>query len=448
MRRLLLLVLLASAAAAQPPDGLAGRWSGAAIYDGTTPRLFDLEFAVDGDRLETVLTMTYNGHERFGYDFTFAAEGPLDGVLTSGLFGEMRLLVDLDEGTLRGTVTADDGAASPVFLQRILDYDLPTYTLAEVSFVAGADTLAGALILPDAPPPYPAAVIVPGRGFGQTRGAGAAWGTMLARNGIAALVFDARGTGASTGDDSLTTGAQRVEDLSAALDLLRARPEVRPDAVGVLSNSAGGWVTPLALAGRDDVAFWVSLVGPAESLADQQGHTTTGLMRRSDQTFSEADYQAAFDFQSALVRLAWRDAPWTEMELLVAEARDQPWAEFALLPEGPDDADLRYYRLHAAYETDVALARITAPTYAVYASDDVIVEPSENIPKLRAAFAEAGNEDLTVVLLEGANHSLGRTGAVVGEGDWPQRWTRLWTRPPELYTGVVAWVRETVGLAD
>ncbi|MBI1268156.1 MAG: hypothetical protein GC193_12085 [Cryomorphaceae bacterium] len=78
------------------PDGLVGRWAGAAIQEGT-PRLFELTFHRKADgTLGTLLTQPYNGYDQFPFVFVYQADGGPDGSLRAELFGdEMRLAVDL-----------------------------------------------------------------------------------------------------------------------------------------------------------------------------------------------------------------------------------------------------------------------------------------------------------------------------------------------------------------
>ncbi len=150
---------------AQVPLALEGRWSGAAIENGT-PTLFELEFELVDDSVHTTLTQPYSGYSRFPYPFRYE-----DGRLKSGLFGdEMDLIVDLRRGQLRGTVVNEGEITKTVFLQRVLDFPLPGYREEEVSYRAGSDTLAGSLLLPDGPGPYPAIVFVAGRGYGSRYG--------------------------------------------------------------------------------------------------------------------------------------------------------------------------------------------------------------------------------------------------------------------------------------
>ena len=442
LRLLLLLLVSAASVTAQPstsavPDGLLGRWAGASIENGT-PRLFELTFSTaDDGSLRTDLTLPYNGYDRFPYDFAFTPGGAYDGILTSGLFGdEMRLVVDLAEGHLRGTVTEGDSITARVHLQKVLSFDLPAIRTEEVRFTTGRDTLAGSLMLPVGAVRPPVAVLVTGRGYGA-RSEMSGWARLLARHGVAALAFDGRGTGGSTGDAATVTGEDRFADVLAALDLLRNRNDLGP--VGLLSNSAGGWIVPGVAAERDDVAFVITLVGPAESLADQQGHVTTAFMRASGETFSEAEYAEAFEYQRQTVVLAQADAPWAAFERINGSARAARWAEHALIPAALDDADLDYFRRRRSFEAP-PWDRVRVPALAIYGENDLIVPPEDNVPVLRTAFAD--HPDASVLVLPGVDHTLARPAATVGEGAWPDRFYRPWTRSPLLFDTLVAWFDE------
>jgi len=430
-----LLVVTTGATAQSVPDGLLGRWAGAAVENGT-PRLFDLTFgrAPDGT-LATELTLPYNGYDQFPFAFAYdAAGGPgsgPDGRLSGGLFGdEMRLSVDLAEGHLRGVVLRADTVAALVHLQKVPAFPLPPLASEEVRFRAGADTLAATLVRPAGRAVPPVALLVPGRG--QTaREEMLGWARLLARGGVAALAWDGRGSGRSTGDADAVTSDVLIEDARAALAWALARTDLGP--AGFVSYSAGGWVAPVVAADRDDVAFVVTLVGPAASLADQQGHTTVAFMRASGTAYADDEIAAAFAYQQQTVRLAQADAPWSAFEAINAGAQASRWREHALIPAAADDADLAYFRRHR-FEAP-PWARVRAPVLAVFGETDPLVPPADNVPLLRAALA--ATPDVTVVVAPGADHTLARPAGVVGEGDG--RYYRPWTRSAVVFDALLGW---------
>jgi dienelactone hydrolase len=425
---------------AQVPVALTGTWSGAALT-AATPRLFSLDLEVLGDSLSAHLTQPYSGFDRFPVALRYVAVPGTDGALVAGLFGdEMRLRVDLAEQTLRGVVTEGDSVTQTVFLQRVVSFPLPAVAEREFRVRSGRDTLAGSLLLPAdaafAAGPHPAVVMVTGRGYGTRLGL-ADVARLLARMGIAAVVWDGRGQGRSTGAAATVTSAERIADVRAVLDWARAQPEIDAAQVGLYGYSAGGWLAPLAADGRDDVAFLVTVVGPAEGLADQQAHTTTALMAASDSVYAEAEVAAAFAYQRDLVEMAQRGVPWEAFEAANAAARVARWAEHALIPEGPESPDLDYYRRMPGLEPGEALAHFGGPILALYGAADWVVSPEHNVPLMRSL--TSGNADATVEVLE-MGHALERPAAVVGEGAWPDRYRRLWTRVPEFYDTLLRWL--------
>ncbi len=98
---------------------------------------------------------------------------------------------------------------------------------------------------------------------------------------------------------------------------------------------------PVVAAERNDVAFMVTLVGPAESLADQQGHVIEELMRRSDESFTDDELRAAFEYQKQLVELSHEGAEWSVFKPLTETARSKRWARFVDLPESIANPEAR-----------------------------------------------------------------------------------------------------------
>jgi dienelactone hydrolase len=153
--------------------------------------------------------------------------------------------------------------------------DMRAHRELPVSFVAHGVRLAGTLYLPrNASGPVPAAVIVQGSGRFKRR-LYDVWARRVVRMGVGVLLLDKRGVGASGGayeSENNTSRAnlrQLAEDAAAAVDYLATRAEVRPESIGLLGLSQGGWVAPLA-ATLTPHAAWIALIsGPAVSVAEE-----------------------------------------------------------------------------------------------------------------------------------------------------------------------------------
>ena len=117
-------------------------------------------------------------------------------------------------------------------------------------------TLGGTLILPGGTGRHPVVIITPGD-FGTHRNQLRLWAHAYVSRGIGALVFDSRGSGESTGDLGLNTFSDLADDVLAWVKTLRARDDVRPDAIGLFGFSNSCWTVSLAASRSPDVAFLI-----------------------------------------------------------------------------------------------------------------------------------------------------------------------------------------------
>ena len=135
---------------------------------------------------------------------------------------------------------------------------MPTTTPTErVDFSCRGVRCAAWLTLPDGPGPHPGVVLV--------HGLGATHDMMLpqyeqhfAAAGIATLAFDYRNTGASDGQPRQHVSTrEQPDDVAAALEHLKSRPEVDGGRTGLWGTSLGGMNVLRVAAARDDVAVAV-----------------------------------------------------------------------------------------------------------------------------------------------------------------------------------------------
>lgn len=143
----------------------------------------------------------------------------------------------------------------------------------DVKFFNGAGTLAGSLGVPEGSGrAFPGVVLVGGSGssdrdndryFPPIR-------QHFLNAGFAVLSYDKRGVGESSGDWREATMDDLAADASAALNFLRAQPEVQADAVGLFGHSEGGWVALRAGTARDDVPWVVTNSCPGTTPAAQE----------------------------------------------------------------------------------------------------------------------------------------------------------------------------------
>src|SRR5436190_17322401 len=147
------------------------------------------------------------------------------------------------EGDDRGTFSIRRVTAKP-----------PTFKQEEVSFRNGDVTLSGTLLLPLTKGPHPAVVFLHGAG-GEGRYGGRFLAEYFTRYGIAALIYDKRGVGKSTGDWKRSDFNDLAGDAIAGIHLLQQRNEINPRKIGIYVHSHGGSIAPLVASGSRYVAF-------------------------------------------------------------------------------------------------------------------------------------------------------------------------------------------------
>jgi pimeloyl-ACP methyl ester carboxylesterase len=140
-----------------------------------------------------------------------------------------------------------------------------------------AGPLAGTLLLPAGPGPWPAVLLLPGSGpldrdsdaRGVPLGITKAVAHALAEAGIASYRYDKRGVGASPGDWRRPGLWELADDARAALRTLAARAEVDPSRVVLLGHSEGAVLAAsIAAAGSTSLAGVVLLSVPARAGED------------------------------------------------------------------------------------------------------------------------------------------------------------------------------------
>jgi len=443
-RSLLLFVLLVGGAALAPAQdadyaAVLGYWEGAYMRDGSI-QVVKLDLVERDGQLQGLFTIPdlgiyrtpARGGVRFGngwlrYNFTY---------------GQTVLLLDPEAAELRGeAITQRDSIVSRIQLKRTLRPAPPPIHEEHLTFEVGEVTMAGTLVRPAwRRGLHPAVIFVQGRSYG-TRWGQYAETQRLAQRGVAAFIFDGRGRGQSGGDPATATAGDRFADVEAALKLLRSRSDIDATQIGLWGISAGGWISPVVAQRTGQVAFLILDVGPAESLADQQGHVAEYRMRWfAKKDFTEDDYREAFEYQKSLVELSWQDGLWSGIEPLVAHARTQPWANYVDLPENMDNSELDYFRRRKGYDPVPALRQLTIPVLAFYGERDFVVSPQANVPKLERYLQEAGNTDYKIVVFPEGNHGMSIPARTHQGGEWPERAYRWPRMAPGVHETIYGWI--------
>jgi uncharacterized protein len=148
----------------------------------------------------------------------------------------------------------------------------------EVSIPVDGELVDAFVYSPPAPGPHPAVVFLHGAGTKDRTGF-EEQADFLARAGVVALVMDKRTADYSPWHRDFEAMAA---DPLAGAELLRDRPDVDPDLVGLFGESEGAWVAPIAAAQDPRIAFSILVSAPIVSPAEQATYATLMAVRDLD----------------------------------------------------------------------------------------------------------------------------------------------------------------------
>lgn len=332
----------------------------------------------------------------------------------------------------------------------------PPYREEEITFHSADATIAGTLTIPAGDGPFPAVVLLSGSGP-QDRDSSVFGFPLfrpiaerLAQAGIAVLRCDDRGVGGSSGSVTDATTATFADDALAAIDFLRARPDIRRTSVGLFGHSEGAVTAALAASRSPAVAFIVWMAGTARPGAEVLAGQAATLARLTGASEEEVATIAAA--HRRLLEAVRRGAPDDEVKEAV---RTLARAQFDALPEaqrkmiGDVDAVLTgmvdrhaqalrspWMRFFIDFDPAQALARVACPVLAVFGGRDLQVPPAAHRAPLEAALARGGNSRLTVRVYPEANHLFQKAGT----GSPAEYATLDKAFVPSLLDDVAAWV--------
>lgn len=351
-------------------------------------------------------------HERGGFTVLVLAQATQAAFMQAVNAATNQVLLGLE--VLIEEATAEDPASLP-------------YDVVETAFASAGATLAGTLTLPRGDGPHPGVVLVSGSGAQDRDGRNPSmpgyrplrWlADHLTRHGVAVLRFDERGIAASTGDHEAATTADLADDVAAGLRHLAGLGAVDEGRVGLLGHSEGSVIVGrVAATLGDEVAFVIAMAGPGLPYAEVVVSQVERIAAASGASAEEIAEAVALQRETVALALA-EDWAGLEAKLIeiatiqVAALPDEQRAQIAD-PEGliAQQAAINlatfqtpWMRLFLAYDPRVDLRRVTAPVLALFGGLDVQVDVEHNRGPLEAALAEAGNDDVTVVVFPRANH--------------------------------------------
>jgi uncharacterized protein len=219
-----------------------------------------------------------------------------------------------------------------------------------------------------------------------------------------------RGVGKSTGEFTPATTADFAMDAEAEVAYLMTRSDIDPRKIGLIGHSEGGIIAPMVAARNTNVAFIVMMAGtgvPGEDIAVAQCEAIA--IASGDSPKAAAKLAAEERKLLKMVAARKNDAALKE-KLKKKLAGDLPEAQLGLVVNLYLSPWARFFQ---TYDPATALRQVTCPVLAINGERDTQVPPKLNLPAIRKALTQAGNQHFETVELPGLNHlfQTAKTGA-------------------------------------
>ncbi len=298
----------------------------------------------------------------------------------------------------------------------------------DVEFVADGDTLRGLTTQRDDDLPRDGVVLIGGSGWRERRDH-IFHLRNLAALGYRVLSYDKRGFGGSGGSDP-SSFDRAARDAVAGAQWLRRQPGVAR--VGYMGISRGGWIAPIAVHLDTDAAFAILIVPPATSPAVQEHGSRLARMREDG--FDEATTQVAERMLEANWAFSRGEGKWENYSERVEAARAAGVPDYVFGPTTPDPIEWEWARLNMHFDPTPYLESLDVPVLVIFGEHDLSVLTEVHRPRLDRLLAAAGNDDVTIHVIEGVGHGLSRRSDLpihLFRGVGPEGYDRVleWERP-------------------
>ena len=244
----------------------------------------------------------------------------------------------------------------------------------------------------------------------------------MLRAGYAVFSWDKPGYGESTGQLRDTrVYHQRAQIVLDAIEVMKARPDIDPQRIGLWGISQAGYVMPLVLSQSEDVAFMICVSCAGMSGHDQMAFQITSLAmfcgdvpeENADQrTVLLAELDKARTFETYEEYLHYREvldafadiSPNRQklLDVLAQNGASGVIPEEAWLENDPE--------IEGWWNPVEVLEQVRIPVLAIFGDRDSNGDPIQGAYAWRKALEQAGNPNFRVELLPGVDHFLGCVG--------------------------------------
>lgn len=281
-----------------------------------------------------------------------------------------------------------------------------------VHFASGDLTLAGTLFIPDGPQRHPAVFLFHGSGRQGRDLSTAHW---FAERGFAALAYDKRGVGESTGDFRTGPFMDLCDDGLAAVEYLKSRKEVDVRHIGVWGLSQGGWLGPLAASRSAEISFVIAVSGPGVSPGEQMFVYYANELR--DRGVPEGDVREADALRHDVWNYLFTGKDYEKARRELEEAHHKRWFgevnsqqdrlfEPLQKPSELERPGIRRFIREMTYDPLPALQALRVPALFLFGSDDRLIPVERSVTAIRDTLTQSGHKDFKIQVFDRVDHVM------------------------------------------
>jgi Predicted acyl esterases len=231
----------------------------------------------------------------------------------------------LKKDALKGQVKIETGGALPDLerldipfqLTRISDSPpIPPYLIKHLTIPSHGIKLDAHLYLPEKQTLCPGLILLPGS-LSREKGDMAFYADFFARQGVASLVFDKRGSGKSNGAYHSAAYSDFADDAAACLDELSRQARVDKRRIGLMGISQGALLLPI-IASKSPIPAFLIAVSPEVTCVLQSSIYQDGLrLRRLG--YSDREVRILEDSHNEVARMIRRGKSAREVERFILD---------------------------------------------------------------------------------------------------------------------------------
>jgi dienelactone hydrolase len=283
---------------------------------------------------------------------------------------------------------------------------MPVVTTRQITFENAGARLHGTLYLPATHKPVPAIVVFHDASIGTA--AAALYRHLrdgLPAIGIAVLLFDRRGSGASTGNANEASYETLADDGVAGSSAIARLPQIDSSRIGYWGMSQGGWLAILAASRDPRAAYVVSVSAPLVTPETQMEFAMANHLHVLG--YSPGDVNAMLAARKACSNYMEGNGSRATAVAALEAIESKPWFDLMYLPTAsalPRNPASSMWRKHMSYDPLTALESVRVPTLLVFGGADPWIPVANTIDRLRVVARSHPNIDFDVVA--NASHEM------------------------------------------